>query len=445
MSDSDSNDTRNPARADTAESPSATAESTTKSPVAQANPAEPASSHESDETPVEHLEHRVLDPIKHRIYRPLNRLVDRLTYPRAAALLLVVVLGSWAIEHFSRNPEDAKRLITLTRFGFAARGSSPVADSSVLDVRRGLLNQLKDDVSPAKRKSGNEESYGPWTQAQMAVSLQGQDMVVPAELAQWFAGEMRDCPCWREYEKGPRNFAVTAWVLLSFARMGVKPDDRQIKFLLDHQKRAGWWPMFPAPEVASNASTYATAMSVWALNELLQRNLIASEQTSDVDKAIANGRGWLLDNSTPGKPGRWKDYPGPTGLYHEESLGISGLALHVLHNTKGAPPVANDLYWMANLPDSLPAPGDNSSSNHIVTTLEGPMADPTHNFSLPWLLIGTVDAYSHGTWSQRAHALRLFQQISGRQEAIARETTGKPWLAAEILISLRHLLHEDVI
>jgi hypothetical protein len=399
---------------------------------------------DSVEAPLSHLEHLVLSPIKKRFYTPLNHLLDRLTYTRAAALLVLLTAFTAVGTHFWKNPGDVRRLMTVARFGWAARNPVTAPEADVADVKRDLLNFLKDEISPAKRDSGTEGSYGPWTQAQMIMSLQGQSRVQPSEISQWFTTQQIACTCWREYKTSPQNLAVTSWVLLAFARMNVKPDPREIQFVLHNQKGAGWWPVFPATDDASNASTYATSLSVWALDELLRRDLIPVQQAKEVQNAVANGREWILDNSIPGKPGRWKDYPGP-GLYHEESLGVSGLALHVLHSTTGPAPTAADLYWMANLPNELPPTLENSSSNHIVTTAEGPVADPTHNFSLPWLLIGTADAYSRGTWSQRSHALRLFHQIPDRRESISRESMGKPWFAAETLLSLRHLLHEDVI
>ena len=64
---------------------------------------------------------------------------------------------------------------------------------------------------------------------------------------------------------------------------------------------------------------------------------------------------------------------------------------------------------------------------------------------LPWLIIGTVDAYSQGSLSQRAQAARLFHEIPEKREAIVTEVRDMPWLAAEILIALRYLEGEHVI
>jgi hypothetical protein len=101
---------------------------------------------------------------------------------------------------------------------------------------------------------------------------------------------------------------------------------------------------------------------------------------------------------------------------------------------------------MVELPSELPAPKDEFSSGQIVyVTDQHAVEDPTHNFAFPWLIIGTSDAYGRGSLSQRAQACRLFNQIPGKQHAIATELRDMPWLAAEILIALRHLQGDDVI
>src|SRR5258708_8984298 len=108
----------------------------------------------------------------------------------------------------------------------------------------------------------------------------------------------------------------------------------------------------------------------------------------------------MLDNAVSAKPRRWKDYP--NGVYGQESIGISGLTLHVLHKTPGPEPSASDSYWMANLPKELPMPKDEVSSAQIVITNQiGAFVYPTHHFLLPSLLIVTPDAYPHSTLPPR--------------------------------------------
>lgn len=140
----------------------------------------------------------------------------------------------------------------------------------------------------------------------------------------------------------------------------------------------------------------------------------------------------------------WKDYP--TAEYGQESISVSGLVLHVLHRTPGAPPSANDSAWMANLPSKLPAPNDGfSSGQEVIVGEQTAIPDPTHHFLLPWLIIGTADAYHQGSLSQRAQASRLFNEIPEKRRVISAELKDMPWLAAETVIALRQLEGEDIL
>ena len=393
--------------------------------------------------PVTRLKRRVLKPIQERIYGPLNRLVDRLGYTASVALFLVVAGGGWLGVKFWNDPEDARRLLTVARYYIDARELKAPRDANTVEAVRDLTNQLKDDVSPANRDRPNG-SFGAWTQAQMVVGLQGQGITDVREMSEWFESQAGRCGCWHEFTIDPPHAAAGGWVLLAFSRLGVPPAAQDVEFVLKNQHKPGWWGMFPGTDDPGNASTYATALSIWSLQELLRANLIPAGQKEAVARAIAKGRTWLLDNAVSTKPGRWKDYP--NGVYGLESVGISGLTLHVLHKTPGPEPNASDSYWMANLPKELPMPKDQVSSSQIVVTNQsGPFVDPTHHFLLPWLLIGTADAYPKGKLSQRAQAAKLFHQIPERREAIARDLKDMPWLAAETVIALRYLRGEDVI
>jgi hypothetical protein len=396
-----------------------------------------------EDDPIQNLKGRVLQPIKERLYRPLNRLISRLGYFPCVALLLALMGAGAMLVKAWNNPKEAKDTLTVARFYLDARELVPPRDADVADPIRELTNQLKDASSPANRDLQNG-SYGPWTEAQLVVSLQGNNTIDSADIERWFEGQSGKCSCWREYATAPENLGVTGWVLLAFARVGMRPQPEQIEFVLQNQHAAGWWSMFPASDEPKNASTYATAFATWALAELSRRNLVDEPQKRRVAEAIGKGRGWLQDNTIPGKRGRWKNYP--NGEYGEESISVSGLALHALHRTPGPPPQANDAHWMAHLPAILPMPKEETSSAQTVLTRQyGPAADPTHHFKLPWVLIATVDAYSAGGIAQRARAAQLFHQISDRQDSIRSDLKELPWLEAETLIALRYVRGDDII
>lgn len=398
---------------------------------------------QKDDEPLARLKHRVFQPIKEKIYVPLNRLIDRLGY-FSSALLLVVILGVTSLTiRFWNHPEEGRRAVTVVRFYLDARHAAPPRNPHVNDVIRDLTNQLKDTISPSNRN--RTDVGGDWVEAQMAISLQGQDAFDPIELVQWFHKEAESCHgCWRAELQGPEHLGTVGWVLLAFAQMRASPNEQEVAFVLANQHRPGWWPVYPASDNPRNASTYATALCIWGLEELLERDLITGSQKQLAIDAVRKGRNWLMNNTIAEKPGRWKDYP--NGEYGHEAIGLSGLALHALHRTPGPSPSANDTDWMANLPFQLPAPQDNFASGQTVyLTDRVATQDPTHYFAFPWVIIATNDAYSRGSLSQKAQAARLFHEIPEKRNEIVTGVKDMPWLAAEILIALRYLEGEIVI
>jgi hypothetical protein len=336
-----------------------------------------------------------------------------------------------------KNPALAKIALN-PRLYSDARKPTPPFYQGTLEVMRDLTNEVKEDMAPINRD--RPDLYSAWTEAQMVMSLPKQDIVDTAEMSEWFQAQIgKNSKSWREFSSNCcEHFGATGWVLLAFARMNVSPQEQQIEFVLRNQRPLGSWPNWPALGAPENASTYATAVSAWALEELSQRELIPAQQKNAARQRIGKARDWLLNNTVMGKAGRWKDYP--HGMYGVESIGVSGFALHVLHRTPGPAPAANDRSWMANLPSELPNLTEASSSGSPVGTQDnGVLNDHTHHYALPWLVIGTADAYSQGTFPQRAQAARLFYKVGQQRETIARDLKEMPWLAAEMLLSLREL------
>lgn len=395
---------------------------------------------EQGDHPLARLQRRVFKPIQEKIYLPVNRLIDRLGYFASLLLLAAITGAGTLVIRIWNNPDEARQAITVARFYLDARKTTPSRNPGLAAVILDLTNQLKNDISPS-----NRDFWGEWTEAQMVISLQGQDAFDAPAMLRWLTLRAKDCHCWRGNPKDAYgHFGVTGWVLLAYSRMKAKPTEEEIEFVLSNQHRPGWWPIYPALDDPRNASTYGTAFCTWALQELLERDLIPETQKQRTAEAIRKGRSWLVDNAAPGRPGLWKDYP--NGEYGAESISVSGLVLHVLHRTPGPPPTANDKDWMLHLPAELPAPKDEFSSGQTVLLVDQNWhADATHNFVFPWLIIATTDAYSQGSLSQRAQAARLFHQIPEKRQASGAAFKDMPWLAAETLIALRHLQGEDVI
>src|SRR5882762_1609189 len=66
-----------------------------------------------DDDPIARLEKRVLEPIREKIYLPLNRLIDRLGYVSSVLVLLAVMGGGALAVKIWSNPEAAGRMLTV--------------------------------------------------------------------------------------------------------------------------------------------------------------------------------------------------------------------------------------------------------------------------------------------------------------------------------------------
>jgi hypothetical protein len=398
---------------------------------------------EKETDPLDRLKERVFQPLQKKFYAPLNRLVDKLGYISSVLLLLAITGASALAIRLWNNPGEGRAAINTTRFYFDARRSIPPRDANTSETIRNLTNRLEDYILPSNRVG--ESGYSKWVAAQMSVSLQGKEAFDVSDMLRWLNDGTEDCNCWRGNGTDKYgHLGVTGWIMLAFARMRVRPTEKQIEFLLSNQHRPGWWAAYPSTDDPVNASTFPTAYCTWALAELLRRDLISTGQKQRVAEAVRKGRSWLVENSVPGRPGRWKDYP--NGGYGTESIGASGLVLHVLHRTPGPSTTSNDQDWMSKLPTELPQPKDEVSSGQSVRLVDGSWhEDATHHFAFPWLVIGTVDAYGEGTLSQKAQAARLFHQIADKNQVIITDTKDMAWVAAETLIALRYLRGDDII
>jgi hypothetical protein len=228
-------------------------------------------------------------------------------------------------------------------------------------------------------------------------------------------------------------------VLFALAHLNSAPSPDKVRFLLDVQSDEGWWPMFlyPKPERRENASTYATAFSLLALNELLSRQLLSPEQIDPVNDTIRRGSSWLLGRRISGQA-RWWDYP--LSGNRKISLSLSGLVIYTLHHLSKDSFVELDRQWLAELPESLPSADACEISLVWTVTLDGPYQDHNCQLTLAWLLAATADAYPRGTWIQKATAIAWVERVLNETNILQSETLPENWKRAEALISLKHLV-----
>ena len=111
----------------------------------------------------------------------------------------------------------------------------------------------------------------------------------------------------------------------------IQSSEEMWSYLLDQQNTDGWWPLYEnSGNNSQNASTYSTAVALWALEEGLKHNSI---QINLIDKAqfsIEKAKTWLM--SIRKYPCEWSAYPNrQTNI--KPTVTISTIVTHILLTT----------------------------------------------------------------------------------------------------------------
>jgi len=378
----------------------------------------------------------LLDPL-------IAKIVSSAWWVRLLVLLLVfLALGGVWYRH------EIPRWVTTARYLYRVRGSNTVASTLRGANKKNLDNTIKDMEVLLRNKldeKGRNELMNAWTTAQLTVALSGRSDLNAQDLAQFFNGQMHhECNCWREFAGAPNHIGATAWVLIAITRIDASENDELLTFLLANIKPSGWWPIYPAEDRPENASTYATAISLLALKEHLDRHKVKPENEGRVRSAIISGQAWLLSTQVPGKA-RWYEYPNVPDK--KTSVGLSGFVLHVLHRLNPNLDPSLDQLWLRSLPTENPLPTVfDIAAVPVQTGPSGTVAiDHVRYYVTEWVVIGTVDAFKNGSLGEKAAALSKIERMLDNIHEHERDALQKPWVSAEFLISLRYLNGENLI
>jgi hypothetical protein len=240
------------------------------------------------------------------------------------------------------------------------------------------------------------------------------------------------CHCWPQFRDMAPNIATTAWILRAYAVARRYPGDAEVRFLINRQ-REGAWPLYDGTR---DQSTYATALAILALYDLVHSGVLPPRVRGDADVALNEGVTFLR---TSNSGARWRYYPNRSDSNLSDS--DTGLAIYTLHYVGAGDPTLDRL-WLDSLPhDELSSRDDEISNAHWLfrpDELQPPLPDAVRHIRLPWIIAGTVSAYSSGTLLQRAKAAALLHQI-------LHATTGTSFLPpedfkrAELLLALDYL------
>jgi hypothetical protein len=355
---------------------------------------------------------------------------------------VVGVLG----QDIARSPGDwyakiapAKIYLRVANEGTDKVELSPAAREKLDRLIREFASQIDGEL---KKPWEEIQGFRAWSLAQTTLAIHGLHEFDRPRLHRTLLDlSTKACICWQEFAQTPPHVGVTSWVTYSLSRTGNMPEWLDPEFLLGAQKPDGWWPLHPANDNQVNASTYATAWAVLALGHYAgaRRQALEKERAlaDRIELAISRGLVWLKRHKMDGMP-RWQDYP--LGHAPQRSLSISGLVLYTMHtNPRSDDLLTLDRAWLDALDGSLVESDDLEQSDGTIFMPSGPpVNDRTRHIKLPWAILGTLAAYKNGTAWQRAKAIAWFERTV-QSELLTRSVRNRPWVAAELLISLKEL------
>jgi hypothetical protein len=380
---------------------------------------------------------KYVDQLIDSIVAPVWERVKALSLAGRACVLALLLAAAWLGGHFDKVSALLSQAPRVARVARSDSATPPLSRRDRAKLRD-AISRLAASLEPEVSYAGTQYREA-WPIAQVTVALQGLSGVDSARAGDFLESQTDSvCGCWRQIPSAasPQNVAITGWVIFALTSVGYHLNTKQLLFLLSNQHAGGWWPMFPTSEREEYGSTYATAWSLLALNEQLRKSFVPSDDTARVRLAIKHGYGWLISQHAS-KSARWKDYPNSTAGKVSES--ISGLVLHVLHHVAGSDLQSMDQVWLTGLPAEIPGPATEEVSGLWINTREGLFQDVSSQYRLPWLLVGTADAYPAGTWTQKASALGWIERALKETSILHAETIRETWIRAEILIALKHL------
>lgn len=309
------------------------------------------------------------------------------------------------------------------------------------EARENLGRSIATLAEIVREDADEHPEFGAWSMAQMRASLVGMPFVVPEagrDLRDYMSA-LRDpvCHCWRETSQHLPNHFATSWVLLSLALYGERATREEIGGVLERQGKSGWWSIYPLADADRNASAGVTALTLYMLQQHVDRGLLDPDQVPPVKEAIARGVSWLLGQAQAGT-GRWPPYPPPpVGIFEKgEYPGLSAFVLHMLGAVRHAHDF--DRAWLDNLPIAIPQFRENeiAKANLLVKAGASVEIDDSRFYRLPWMLLATVESQSAGTLYERARAL-VWVEEALKAPFTQADLGSEAWIAAEVLFALR--------
>jgi hypothetical protein len=355
---------------------------------------------------------------------------------------LGVLIGLVAAFLAARDPKAvlafAPRLRAIVCVALSTNERLPIRETPAR-IARETAARIEDTLLPELVRAGDFGREA-WPMAQTVVAARSIASIDSTAILAFFdSAADASCGCWRQIPgvSHPRNIVVTGWVCVAKARLSDSASEQTVRFLLKEQDPDGWWSVFPVNGQQTFASVYGTAWAVLGLRAYLESGSIPASQKTRVEQAIQRASAWILSKRQRGQA-RWATYP--NAAEPRASLAASGLALHLLHRLGSEDVAAIDVLWLSDLPSLPPSVYQSETAAAWIDGTEGRFEDTLAQLTLPWAIIGTVDAYSNGSISQRANAVSWLEAALLDPSMRDADTQLPNWWRAELLVSLNYLL-----
>lgn len=389
---------------------------------------------------------RAFSALSRKLLRRFKRVP--LKWAFGSLLVLIILLGALS------QSETMRTIPYYLQLRFAENNQqidlSAKQKQSLNEATENLRKSLAENLNEATNlfNAGRiSNDYNAWGFSDLIVSLSGANFPLDQNYLNSTIDKLAFSEeCWKE-EKTVCKIAVSGWVLWSKSRLNKAVSTKQLDFVLRNQSAEGWFPAHPYPENPNNASTYATAIIIFGLNEQLRLNLIAENDQERVKSAIEKGVSWIL--KTRKKDGKffWIDCPNANEPSQTQSKGLDGMVIFVLHQIAKSKNVQLenltselkeiDLAWLEQL-NRMPKSLEDQLACKCGTIVDNEVIfDRTVQIALPWTIAATVEAIPNGTLWQKAKAARLLENMT-----FAQNEKGH-FVQAEYLIALS-LLRENI-
>lgn len=381
---------------------------------------------------------KAIDEIFGSVIRPIKEWILRQSWGVRVVCLIVIALAAFAWW----KPQTVGGFYQQGTFYWRSwrSGSDKVPLSGPAQRSLALaIERVAPSVEADLDTRGSQTSpLTPWSASQLVLALRsaGRDIAdKPGYVTFVNHGRFSpDCFCWTELEEQPKSEVVGyvgAWVMAAFADIGQPLTTADLDYLLNQQNAGGWWPMFPESGAAAYSSSYTTAWMTLGLHKQRVAGLIPAERRAAVDRAIFRASIWLMRSR---RGARWTAHQGAPNSDTPEAL--SGFVLHVLHQVGAADLADLDRAWLDSLPTHDLEP--TSLEKHYMVLPYGRRSQIDHivEIRLPWILLGTADAYASGTAAQKARALNWIEQVLRDPSVRSADTQGFDWVRAELLLGL---------